>query len=242
MTPDRSAPLASIVIPVFNGERFLAAAIESALGQTYRPFEVIVVDDGSTDRSAAVARSFAEVRVIEQQHAGPGAARNRGVAAARGELLAFLDADDLLPADKLEVQISYLREHPEVGCVLGRQEVLAEGDAPPPWALLPRAWRKRHPELLERGSLQPLSVVARRSVFDAVGDFSVEFGEDVDWLCRVWGSAVRVEIIDAVVVRRRVHDANLTHDVAASRLAMFRALKDHADRSRAASRPGGSRS
>jgi len=61
-------------------------------------------------------------------------------------------------------------------------------------------------------------------------------------LCRVWGSAVRVEIIDAVVVRRRVHDANLTHDVAASRLAMFRALKDHADRSRAASRPGGSRS
>ena len=79
-----AAPLASIVIPVFNGERFLAAAIESALGQTYRPFEVIVVDDGSTDRSAAVARSFAEVRVIEQQHAGPGAARNRGVAAARG--------------------------------------------------------------------------------------------------------------------------------------------------------------
>ena len=77
-------------------------------------------------------------------------------------------------------------------------------------------------------------MVAWRSVFDAIGEFSTQFGEDVDWLCRVWGSGVRVDTIDAVVVRRRVHDANLTHDTGASRLAMFRALKGHAERSRAA--------
>jgi glycosyltransferase involved in cell wall biosynthesis len=237
MAPEPPTPLVSVVIPVLNGERFLAAAIRSVLNQTYRPLEVIVVDDGSSDRSAAVARSFAGVRVIEQQHAGPGAARNRGVAAAAGELLAFLDADDLMPADKLRVQVAHLRDHPAAGCVLGRQEVFTETGDEPRWAVLPGSWRERHPELLERGSLQPLSLVARRSVVDAVGDFSSEFGEDVDWLCRIWGAGVRVDIIDAVVVRRRVHGANLTHDTGASRLAMFRALKRHAERSRAASRP-----
>ena len=227
-------PLVSVVIPVFNGERFLAAAIQSALDQTYRPLEVIVVDDGSTDESASIARSFPGVRVIEQAHAGPGAARNRAISAADGELLAFLDADDLMPADKLARQVGYLREHPDVGCVLGRQELFAEGGGSlPTWALPPARWQEQHPELSERGVIQPLSVVAWRSVVDAIGEFSTEFGEDVDWLCRVWGSDVRVDTIDAVVVRRRMHDANLTHDTGASRLAMFRALKGHAERSRA---------
>ena len=120
------------MIPVFNGERFLAAAIQSVLDQSYRPFELIVVDDGSTDSSAALARSFAGARVIEQEHAGPGAARNRGVAASSGEFLAFLDAHDELPADKLERQIGYLREHPEVGRALGRQQLLVEPQVRPP--------------------------------------------------------------------------------------------------------------
>jgi glycosyltransferase involved in cell wall biosynthesis len=230
-----TAPLVSVVIPVFNGERFLAAAIQSVLDQTYRPVEVIVVDDGSTDESAAIARSFPGVRVIEQENSGPGTARNRAIAAADGELLAFLDADDLMPAAKLERQVGHLREHPGVGCVLGRQEIFTEGGAPPPaWALAPARWQEEHPELAERGVIQPLSVVAWRWVFDSVGEFASGFGEDVDWLCRVWGSDVQVDTIDAVVVRRRMHDANLTHDTGASRLAMFRALKGHAERSRAA--------
>lgn len=233
---DRSAPLVSVVTPVFNGELFLAEAIESVLAQTYRPLELIIVDDGSTDGSAAIARSFQGVRLIEQEHAGPGAARNRGVAASAGELLAFLDADDLMPPDKLELQAGYLSTHPEVGCVLGRQELITEGwSDPPPPAFAPPMSPDLHPELLERGSLQPLSLMARRSLFDKVGEFSTEFGEDLDWLARVWGSGARVEILDAVVVCRRVHDANLTHATRASRLAMFRALKEHAARVRGGS-------
>ena len=109
----------SVVIPVFNGERFLAEAIQSVLDQTYEPVEVIAVDDGSTDGSAAIARSFAGVQVIEQPNSGPAGARNAGIAAARGEFLAFVDADDIVPPDKLELQVTHLREHPEVGCVLG---------------------------------------------------------------------------------------------------------------------------
>jgi glycosyltransferase involved in cell wall biosynthesis len=241
MAPDPSAPLVSVVTPVFNCERFLAEAIQSVLDQTYRPLEVIVVDDGSSDRSAEVARSFPGVCVIEQEHAGPGAARNRGIAASTGGLLAFLDADDLLPADKLERQVGYLNEHPAVGCVLGRQELFREPRGTAPAAALSPPMCQ-HPELRARGSLQPLSLMARRSVFDAVGDFSTQFGEDIDWLSRVWGSGIRVDTIDAVVVRRRVHEGNLTHNIGASRLAMFRALKDHAARSRAggsASDPSG---
>jgi GT2 family glycosyltransferase len=226
-----SRPLASVVIPVFDGIRFLAEAIQSVLDQTYQPLELIVVDDGSNDGSAAVARSFPGAHVIEQKHAGPGAARNRGIAASTGDMLAFLDADDVMPTDKLELQVGYLNEHPDVGCVLGRQQLFGDAGSPSAAALAPPL--QRHPELQARGSMQPLSVVARRSVFETVGNFVTDFGEDLDWLCRVWEAGVRVEAIDAVVVRRRVHDKNLTHDLKRSRLAMFRALREHAGRTRA---------
>ena len=232
MGPDPTAPLVSVVIPVLNGARFLAEAIQSVLDQTYRPLEVVVVDDGSTDDSVAIARSFPTVFLIEQPHAGPGAARNRGIADSEGEFLAFLDADDLMPPDKLELQVGYLNEHPTVGCVLGRQELFGDPTGTPA-AVAMSPPMSQHPELLERGSLQPLSLVARRSVFDTVGDFGTRFGEDIDWLARVWGSGIRVETIDEVVVRRRVHEGNLTHNIGGSRLAMFRALKEHAARSRA---------
>ena len=159
-------------MPVYNGARFLAEAIESVLEQTYAPVELLVVDDGSTDDSAAIARSFEGVRVIERTHEGPGAARNAGIAAARGEFVAFLDADDVMPNDKLEIQVGYLLGRPEAGCVLGRQELLAEeGRAVPP-EFAPPISPERHPDLVERGSLQPLSLVARRSVLETVGDFS----------------------------------------------------------------------
>jgi glycosyltransferase involved in cell wall biosynthesis len=212
--------LVSVVIPVFNGERFLAAAIESVLGQTYRPVEVIVVDDGSTDAGAAVARAFEGVRVIEQAQAGPGAARNRGVAAANGELLAFLDADDLMPADKLELQAEHLRTHPEVGCVLGRQELVLEaGIEKPPWA--------------ERGEAPLMSMMVPHALFDRVGDFDTRYahGEDADWLLRA-REHVSVATLDSVVLHRRIHGDNLSNDMDALRLGTFRVLRDHMRRRR----------
>src|SRR6476469_10004419 len=91
----RVGPLVSVVIPAYNAERFLGEAIESVLAQGYAHFELIVVDDGSSDRTAEVARSFGDrVRTIEQENSGVSAARNAGTRAAGGELLAFLDADD----------------------------------------------------------------------------------------------------------------------------------------------------
>ena len=95
-------PLVSVIIPVYNYDRYLAEAVESVLSQTYQHLEVIIVDDGSTDQSGEVARSFAGsgVRYCPQVHAGIGPARNKGVELAQGEFLAFLDADDRGPSRK----------------------------------------------------------------------------------------------------------------------------------------------
>src|ERR1044071_9784434 len=124
-----ASPTVSVVIPAYNAERYLGEAIESVLAQTYAPLETIVVDDGSSDGTAAVARSHPGVTLISQENAGPAAARNRGFAASRGELIAFHDADDLMTPDKLAVQVGEMLAKPAIGCVLAEQELLIEAGA-----------------------------------------------------------------------------------------------------------------
>src|SRR5438132_1599837 len=115
----------SVVIPVYNGERYLADAIQSVRDQTYQNFEVIVVDDGSTDGSADVAQRFGEaIRYVHQANGGVCKARNAGIAAARGAYIAFLDQDDLWLPDKLAAQVTYLDSHPEVGAVYCQCQVM----------------------------------------------------------------------------------------------------------------------
>ncbi|HET7537953.1 MAG TPA: glycosyltransferase, partial [Candidatus Didemnitutus sp.] len=108
------SPLVSIIIPCYNAERWLAATLESALAQTWSAKEIIFVNDGSTDRSLALARSFESrsVRVIDQPNRGASAARNAGLRAAQGELFQFLDADDLLSRGKVAAQVALLAARP----------------------------------------------------------------------------------------------------------------------------------
>lgn len=124
------SPTISVVIPVFNGERHIAEAIQSVLDQTLQPVEITVVDDGSTDRSLAVARTFQDqcprLRVISQQNAGVSAARNRGARGASGDWLAFLDADDVWNPDKLEVQLEVLDSNQDALVVGGPMQYLSE--------------------------------------------------------------------------------------------------------------------
>src|SRR4029079_2498347 len=105
-------PLVSVIVPVYNGERYLREALESVFAQTYRAIEVIVVDDGSPDDSGTIGQSFPEVRYIHQTNQGVAAARNNGIEAARGEFFAFLDQDDLWVPEKLNVQVEYFLGHP----------------------------------------------------------------------------------------------------------------------------------
>jgi glycosyltransferase involved in cell wall biosynthesis len=230
--------LVSVVIPVLNRERFLREAIQSVLDQTYRPFEVIVVDDGSTDDSVTIARSFPAVCVIEQPHAGPSVARNRGIAASKGEFLAFLDADDLMPPDKLERQIGYLNEHPVVGCVLGRQQLLLEpGVEWPKWCGISPELAQRRPDIAQLGEAPIMSMVVRASIFEQAGGFDPSYlhGADADWLLRARRYAP-VATLDSKVLYRRVHNGNLSNDVQALRRSTFRVLRDHMRRLRAEGR------
>jgi len=225
-------PLVSVVIPVFNGARFLREAIESVLAQTYANVEIVVVDDGSTDETPAMIASFDTVRGMRQEHAGQATARNRGVAAARGEYVAFLDADDVMLPDRLERQVAYLREHPECACVLGRQQIAVEAGVEPPAWVANGGGDGSVSELV-----QPMSALVRRSAFDRIGPFdtSFRFAEDVDWLFRAQDSDVGVAILQEAVLVRRIHGDNLTYDAASCQREAVQALKARLDRRRAAS-------
>jgi glycosyltransferase involved in cell wall biosynthesis len=219
-------PLATIVVPVYNAEATLATALESALGQDYRPFEVVVVDDGSTDSTAEVARSFPDIRYVHQENAGPSASRNRGVKEAEGELVAFLDADDELPPSKLSVQVGYLLEHPDVDCVLGRQEVDGEGEGAPEWI-------GRDSVHGDFAGVPLISLVAARATLLELGGFdeSLRIAEDRDLLVRMRERGLRIEFLPHVVLRRRFHGRNLSFERPEEH-PVFRSLKEKLDRAR----------
>jgi glycosyltransferase involved in cell wall biosynthesis len=201
-----------VVIPVFNGAGCVGEAVASALAQDHRPLQVIVVDDGSTDGTAAVVEALAapEVELVRQPNRGHGAAKNTGVARAGGGYVAFLDADDVWLPGKLTAQLALLEAHPEVGfTVCGMRTVVTEDAAA---ALSPRQ--------LERITAPapgwlPSALVARRSVFDVVGGFdeSLRYGNDTDWFARARAAGVASAVLDEVLLERRLHGGNQSMEV-----------------------------
>lgn len=217
--------LVSVIIPVYNGERFLAAAIESVLGQNHRPLEVLVVDDGSTDGSAAIARAFGPpVTCLGQANAGMGGARNSGVNASRGDFIAFLDADDLWAPDKLRSQLKRLAEEPELDCVFGLVDHLQEGVA----------GRFEMRVSQAAAALVPGAMLIRRDSFFKVGLFSTRHrvGEFIDWYSRAQEAGLRSEIVQRVVLQRRVHGDNVSIRRADARSDYLHILKAALDRRR----------
>jgi len=221
-------PRVSVVIPAYNAERFLAEAIESVLAQAYEPLEIIVVDDGSTDATAAITRRFAPAVVcIGQPNAGIGAARNRGVDAAGGELLAFLDADDLWTPGRLRRQVDQIASGSPVDMVFGMVEAFVDQghvgtflhEVPPPGP----------------GYLAGAMVV-RRDTFRRVGPFAtdVKVGEFIDWYARATDLGLTAMALPEVVLRRRLHDSNTGIRERDSRLDYARVLRSALARRRAA--------
>jgi len=225
------AALVSVVIPVFNGERFLREAVQSVLDQKYSSLEIIIVDDGSTDGTATVASNLhGPVRYLRQANKGPGAARNRGIENAQGSLIAFTDADDLWPAGKLELQLPYLMTDATIEIVMGRiQQVLLSGTVSGP---------TKADEIAEPAfSVNLGSAIIRRSVFDRVGlfDETMRYSEDVDWFMRAREGGAAIMTIDAVTLFYRQHEENMTRGKSPSELNVLKALKRSLDRRRAAS-------
>lgn len=222
------SPLMSVVMPVFNGEAFLREAVESVLAQKYSPVEIIIVDDGSTDATATVAASLPEtVRYLCQTNKGPAAARNRGIEHAQGSLIAFADADDLWPVDKLELQLPYLIKDPTVEIVMGRiQQVLLSRTAD---------GQTQAEEFAEPAfSVNLGSAIIRRSVFERVGlfDETMRYSEDVDWFMRAREGGAEIVTIDAVTLFYRQHEQNMTRGKSTSELNVLKALKRSLDRRR----------
>jgi glycosyltransferase involved in cell wall biosynthesis len=236
--------LVTVVIPVYNGERFLGEAIESVLDQDYEPVEIVVVDDGSTDGSSEVAARYDEVTLIRQENQGQAVARNVAIEAGSGEFVALLDADDQMAPGRLSTQISALKDNPAAGGVLGRQRVFVEqGASPMAWMSDPRAALDVEGADAMEAEVSgvtpfypPPTLTVRRSVFDQLGYFDPAFrmGEDVDFILRFQDAGIALETRDDLVLYRRVHGSNLTYDAAGIRESIARAFKNRIDRHRAA--------
>lgn len=206
--PNYPKPLVSVIIPVYNGERYISQAIHSVLAQDYRPLEIIVVDDGSTDQTAQIAQEFSEVIYLHQSNQGPGSARNLGVLSSRGEFIAFLDGDDLWLPNKLTLQVKYLLAHPELGFVIAHMRPVLENGAEWPSGFNRSYYEKQPPCYL------PSAMLVRREVFFAVGLFdpSYRHANDSDWFFRSQEGGIRMAIVPEVLVEKRIHSSNLSYE------------------------------
>lgn len=226
-----TAPLVSCIVPVYNGERYLRESVDSILAQTYRPLEVVVADDGSTDGTAGIARSYGALATyLWQPNAGPAAACNLGLHASRGEFVAFLAADDLWHPEKLARQMIRFQARPDLDlCVTHIQNFWAPELA------------AEEAELRDHRLARPLpgytlvTLVARRAIFETVGDLdpSLRHGDGTDWFLRAAERDAVMEMLPEVLVYRRLHPANRSRHLADhSRQTYLRIVKASLDRRR----------
>ena len=199
-------PRVSVLIPCYNAGQYLAAALESVLAQTYQNFEIIVVDDGSVDDSAAVAARYPQVRYIYHAHSGISATRNRAISEARGEFVVFLDADDLWVPEKLEKQVVYLDSHPECQLVYTLVQNFFDGN--------PENMTLRQKQLLNANMDNCLvTCCIRRGLYEKYGGYREDYsyGEDTHWVTRLWAAGVNMKhCIPEALYQRRIHGSNIS--------------------------------
>jgi glycosyltransferase involved in cell wall biosynthesis len=220
-----TSALVSVVVPVHNGERFLAESLEAILRQDYEPIELIVVDDGSTDASPEIVARYPDIHYIRQDNRGPSAARNTGIAASSGELLTFCDCDDVYRRAKVSIQVRHLTAHPAASCVLVRHETFVEpGTEPPEWISA------------DDTGVQVQSAMVRRAVINAIGGYNPDYRmtENMEWLERMKTAGLRIDVLDDVVVDRRLHGTNLSYQRKGLQQGLLRSLRDRVHEKREA--------
>lgn len=223
-------PLVSVIIPNYNHARFLGDAVRSVLEQTYRPVEIIVVDDGSTDNSGEVAAGFGEqIRYIYQTNAGLSAARNTGLRAAKGDLIGVLDADDMYEPNFLATLVAALQADPEAdGVYCGYQFVDETNNPLPQIENRPVPSADLYTALLDGNFFVPESVFLRRRVYDVVGFFDESLRACEDW--DVWlRAAKKFRLIHSphILTRHRVLAGSMSTDPLRMLTARLAVLKKH---------------
>ena len=195
---------------VKNAERYLSTALDSIAAQTFRNYEVIVVDGDSSDNSRRIAESYSGTECLVQNGTGLAHAWNTGIEASRAPLLAFLDSDDTWPTCKLSNQINYLTLNPETECVIGRVKFVLEPDQPPPPGFKLALLEGSHVAYM------PGTSIVRRSVFARLGKFEERWDilSDLVWFARLRESNIVTGILDEVLLTKRVHSNNLSYTTA----------------------------
>ena len=210
-----STPTVSVVIPAYNADAYIAETIQSALDQTYRDLEVIVVDDGSSDETMARVSAFGErVRLHQQRNGGVARARNTGVSLARGEWIAFLDADDLWLPTKIERQLAMAAS---AMTFTDRYNIGDRGELPEVQSVCqPMAGGDIFEALLRRGNfITTTSVLIRRALFNELGGFSVTFNGTEDWDLWLRVAAEHdIAFCPEPLVRYRFHAAGISRNFA----------------------------
>jgi glycosyltransferase involved in cell wall biosynthesis len=216
--------LVSVIIPVYNCEKYLGEAIESVLAQTYKPIEVIVADDGSTDRTADAAKHFGNsIRYDFDLHSGTGATRNRGVNIAQGNFLAFLDADDLWVKDKLERQMTILKNDPQIDMVFGYVQQFYSPEL--------NESRINSAQEVVKGVHAGCMLIKKESFFIA-GPFETRWrvGEFLDWYLKATEAGLKTFLLSEVLMKRRIHNNNTVLRERQAQSDYVRALKASLDR------------
>jgi glycosyltransferase involved in cell wall biosynthesis len=220
-----STPRISVVIPAYNAAPYIGAAIDSILNQTYKDLEIIVVDDGSVDNTAAVLRAYdGKIRYVLQKNGGASSARNNGIRIARGELIAFLDADDTWLPEKLELQTRFLSAHTEAALVFGDLELVVDGQVVEPsyLALKKHAWWSTQEGVLVKDAFARLLVenvvststtmISSRAL-QQVGPFDEDLptAEDLDLWLRI-AAIFPIGCVPRVMCRKHVLASSLSAD------------------------------
>jgi glycosyltransferase involved in cell wall biosynthesis len=212
----------SIIMPAWNAARYIGAAISSVCVQTFRNFELIVIDDGSTDNTPAIVASMARtdtrIRPVQVSHRGVTPARNKGLELARGRLVTFLDADDLWPQGRLARHVGYLDGHSEVAVISGTIVIFeshGSEELPPE--------NSRTVQVL---SVNLPAATFKRSTFDEVGRFDEDLDawEDLDFLMRVYEHGLQIATEPEIALLHRRHDANMSGDRASNVRTILKTL------------------
>jgi len=212
-------PLVSVIVPAYNAERFIEFTLRSVIAQTYVNWEAIVADDGSLDKTAEIVKKIAaqdnRVKYVYQKNAGQSAARNLALQSARGELVAFLDADDIFLPTKLERQVNYLLNNPDYGlCYSKIYHFFDENLDKLYYFDLPHPSGHLFPALLRSNFINPLSVMVRKNILNKHGAFEPSFrrvDEQYLWL-KLSYQGILFGYLDEALAYYRIHRKSLSNE------------------------------
>lgn len=214
--------LVSVVIPIYNGEKFINSVIASIKKQKYEPLEIIIIDDGSTDNTAKIiAQLDDDIKYIYQENEGPASARNKGINIAKGDFITFLDVDDLWGENKLKNQVNYLQKNPLVDIIQGfiQKVKINQLEEQKDSILIPISDPYYY--------INIGSCLYRKLVFEKIGLFNenMRYGEDTDFMIRAWENNINKVLLNEVCLFYCKHEWNMTKDKNIIELGLLRILR-----------------